>query len=175
MKSNTVKVFMMVGVPGCGKSYFVEKNGEHLFGDHIAVNLDTYRQEFLKDTDTCNPSFDLQEWRKDNKQMVEELAICRIKESIIHKKTIVLDNMNLNSKRRISDIKAMRDFASVFNISLFVTCFYFENTVTINRILKRSEGAMNFVTREILNECVEKLDPVTWKDEGFDVVLNVGA
>ena len=152
---------MLVGVPGCGKSYFVDKNGSEIFGySYELVNLDSYGLDLLKDVDTNDLDYNFQRWRGENNEKVKEIAVCRIKNALLNRKTVVLDNMNLNGNRRASDIKQMRDFASKFKIDLFVAGIYFEKVDTLDRIKEREPWAVNKVNLAVLQRCIDGLQEI---------------
>ena len=90
-----MKCFMMIGVPGSGKSFEAEKIAER--EDAIIVSSDAIRGEIYGD-----------ESRQENPKRVFEIVDERVKVALESGKNVIMDATNINGRRRAEWVSKMR-------------------------------------------------------------------
>lgn len=92
-ESSEVNFYMLIGLPGSGKSYFID-NCMRLYDHTVVVSTDAIRAElFGSEEDQQNPD------------LVFSTARKRIKEALSNGHSVTFDATNINERRRTSFLK----------------------------------------------------------------------
>lgn len=104
------KCFMMIGLPGSGKSYEVRKIAER--EDAIIVSSDAIRKEINGD-ESC----------QENGNKVFEIANKRVKDALASGRNVIMDSTNVSCKRRVAWVEEMKKYADEM-IAVFMATPY---------------------------------------------------
>lgn len=107
------KFYMMIGLPGSGKSYEAKKIAER--EDAVIVSSDEIRKEIYGDA-AC----------QENADKVFQIAHQRIKDALTSGQSVILDATNISYKRRMALLSEIKKYASekiaVFMATPFELC-----------------------------------------------------
>lgn len=92
------KVYMMIGLPGSGKSYEAKRIAVE--EDAVIVSSDAIRKEINGD-ESC----------QENGGKVFEIANKRVKDALTSGKNVIMDSTNISCKRRVAWVEEMKKYA----------------------------------------------------------------
>jgi len=143
--ANPPTMYMLIGIPGSGKSTFANTLGLPIFSS------DNIREELGLDPTK----------KEDNNKVFEELHK-RIIDTLSSGQSAVYDATNLNRKRRMSFIKQIERFQIVKVAVLFST--------PINICVKRDSKREHPVGEDVINRMVRSFN-APWIYEGWDYIV----
>lgn len=138
-----IKVEMLVGIPGCGKSTYAKQVIAKDPSNWVRVNNDDLRAMF-------NGSV----WSSDYEKIVTDARNYLIRDALKRGKNVMIDNLNLN-RRHFDDVCKIAKTVNV-DVQVFEKAFYIELEEAMERNAKR-EGAAR-----VPDEVIKKW----WKESG---------
>lgn len=138
-----IKVEMLVGIPGCGKSTYAKQVIAKDPSNWVRVNNDDLRAMF-------NGSV----WSADYEKIVTDARNYLIRDALKRGKNVMIDNLNLN-RRHFDDVCKIAKSVNT-DVQVFEKAFYIEMEEAMERNAKR-EGAAR-----VPDEVIKKW----WKDSG---------
>lgn len=144
------KLFMMVGLPGSGKSTYAD----YIITDHgkpIIHSSDKLREELYNDINN----------QDNNSELFQELHK-RIKEDLRNKKDVVYDATNISKKRRISFLNELKNIPCIRICILIMTPI--EDCIEFDLKRKRT------VSENVIYRMLKNWNP-PYYDEGFDNII----
>lgn len=142
------KLFMMIGIPGSGKSH----EAEIIAKEHNAIihASDRLREELFRDVNHVG----------DNGFLFNELHK-RIQRDLKAGKNVVYDATNINSKKRISFLKSLKDI-SCEKIAILITTPY-------EQCLKNNAERERCIPESVIEKMYKNFQ-VPYYYEGFDII-----
>lgn len=140
------KLIMLCGLPGSGKSTWVENNKEKL--NAVVHSSDAIREELLNDINDQSQN-----------DLVFNTLHKRVKEDLLNGKNVIYDATNLNRRKRISFLREIRDIPCEKVCMLFATPFECCKKNNSNRERKVPEHVLEKMIRSYETPC---------KQEGWD-------
>lgn len=147
-------IYMMIGLPGGGKSYFAQTYVGNI--STTIVSSDEIRSKFNLSQEQNNQTF----------KIVHE----RIEKCIMNDKDIIYDTTNINRKRRITFINWAKNIANKYNRSIrfFCLCLATPINICVERNSQRIGVAK--VPDKIVNYFLKSFEmPI--KEEGYDNIF----
>ena len=142
------KLFMMIGIPGSGKSH----EAEIIAKEHNAIihASDRLREELFRDVNHVG----------DNGFLFNELHK-RIQRDLKAGKNVVYDATNINSKKRISFLKSLKDISCEKIAILIVTPY--------EQCLKNNAERERSIPESVIEKMYKNFQ-VPYYYEGFDII-----
>jgi len=137
---------MMVGLPGSGKSTFIERN----YPNYSVHSSDAIREELSGDVNNQNI----------NKQ-VFELLHKRVKEDLSDGKNVVYDATNISWKRRKAFLQELT------NIDCFKRCIIMATPFEL--CVQRNQERSRVVPYHVLERMYKSFD-IPWYNEGWNMI-----
>ena len=142
------KLFMMIGIPGSGKSHEAEMIAkEH---DAIIHASDKIREEFSKRPDA----------KEDNSFIFQQLHL-RVQRDLKAGKNVVYDATNINSKRRITFLNSIKSIPCE-KIAIIVATPY-------EQCIKNNAGRERSIPESVIEKMCKNFQ-VPYYYEGFDII-----
>lgn len=148
-------LYICVGIPGCGKSTWTEKQTAHAWSAHV-INMDAIRFEV-----TGNHS------DQSKNGIVYSKAMERLKVALVEGvKNVFWDNTSVAPKHRKPLVQLAKQF------TYRVVAVYFD--VPLNEAKERNSNRSRVVPVDVLDRMFNSLIPPSL-DEGFDEIIKVNA
>ena len=160
-----MKIYMLIGIPGCGKSTWIKKYLAENYRDkpYTIMGIDFLRtkyQEMMREI--VDPNFVYDRQNKNVEPFIKRTMSVEVVLSAIEQgKDLFLDNMNLERGRRAWDIQKMKEVAEKNGIDVEFIAVYFDADPEVcwKRISEcRVDGDINNIPEEIFWKNVEKLE-----------------
>ena len=139
------KLFFTVGLPGSGKSTWVENNKEKL--NAVVHSSDTIREQLG----------DINDQSKNN--LVFEILHKRVKEDLLNSKNVIYDSTGINRKNRLAFLREIK------HISCKKICVLLATPYEI--CLKNNAARERKVPEDVIARMYKSFD-TPWYSEGFD-------
>jgi len=147
------KMYVMIGAPGCGKSYYIK---QHLKDNEIVISRDAIRFSMLKDTDV---------YFSKEKQVYNEF-IRQINAAIADDRDFYVDQTSLNRGARaklLSHLERKPDKLIAIYINAPLEKILYQNSLRSGRALVPEDAVINMFN---------SIEAPT-KMEGFDEIWEV--
>lgn len=162
--SKEYKLFVLVGLPGSGKSTWC--NGAlamHDKNNYVVLSTDAYIEDRAKEKGiSYNDAW------KDNIKPASRHLQETLKKAIEDKKNIIWDQTNLSIKKRKEIIASVPEYyekiAVVFEVDSLETIF--------KRVSERHVNGQKFISKDVVINMSKTYETPT-QDEGFDLIVNV--
>ena len=145
------KLYIMVGIPGSGKSTYAEKN---LSQFATIFSSDKLRGELLGDEND-----------QSNKDLIFRTLYDRVREHLLEGKNAVIDATNLNKAERSRVLENFKDIDNVERVAVFV------NT-PLDECLLRNSRRSRVVPESVIRDFHSRLEKPSI-DEGFSSIIEV--
>lgn len=164
-----MKVYLLVGVPGSGKSTWSKKFAKEN-PDTIIVNRDAFRT-MIKD----EYIFDFR-YEPFIKQLANDALRCALDRGL----NVIVDETHIKSARRKEIIKVVRDFESSYGLinteygKTKIICVWFtEMQRNLENRMMNARGYDRQKWEEVINGMKANFEPPTEKDEGYDDIIKI--
>ena len=145
------KLYIMVGIPGSGKSTYAEKNFSHLA---TIFSSDKIRGELLGD-----------ENNQSNKDLIFSTLYARVREHLLSGKDALIDSTNVNRFERARVLDKFKDLSDIERVAVFV------NT-PLEECLRRNSSRARVVPESVIRDFHSRLEKPEI-DEGFASIIEV--
>ena len=145
------KLYVMVGIPGSGKSTYAEVN---LSQSATIFSSDKLRGELLGD-----------EGNQDNKDLIFSTLYSRARDCLLSGKDAVIDATNVNKFERARVLENFKDIDDLVKVAIFV------NT-PLEECISRNKNRSRVVPEKVIRDFYSRLE-IPVEDEGFNSIVEV--
>lgn len=158
MKEYSKKVYMLIGLPGSGKSTWAKKKAKE--GKTVIVNQDAIRTmlkaEYFYD--------------KEYEPLVHEMAVACLGDALGLGFDVILDQTNLSRSRRMFWVNLIKDN---FDCQIIYVHFCVMDESNLDRRMNEPRGQTREQWAEII-ESMKKYEEMPLKSEGYDWLILEG-
>lgn len=155
--------FMLIGIPGCGKSTFVKKLNAALEQPILVASTDDLiEQEAVRRRLTYTQAFKEVNFKQISRQMNEMVAA-----AIKNNAWIAWDQTNVVKSSRRKKLATIPDTYTKIGIT-----FHVDDKVLNERLMSRAQATGKVIAQHIVENMQRNYDAVT-KDEGFSYLFEI--
>lgn len=161
VKNKRAVIYVLVGLPGSGKSTWVQNNS-HELGDFAYISTDKHLEDMAKEQNlTYNQSFNVN-FKEADKRNKESLL-----NAIKHNKNIVWDQTNMGSAKRRKILNQIPN-----NYTKIAVVFSVDDEELHKRLETRHKETGKYISKNVIDEMKNRYEEPSY-EEGFTEIRKV--